>query len=1528
MPDADRGLASGLLVALAETYDGEHGLAYAGGALDADPGNDRALQLYVHYAGSLQREDDVSSRYLAYVTANPDGAMANEARQILAASYEAAGQHENALQVLRGTGDRPAMGRSGLAMPPTRPGLPPRMGTTGSGGGSLDATDRRSGGRPPAPPGFNQTGGAPAGYPQAQAPLPADRLQGVLDAAQMLAGKNRKAEALAKYKEVLETDAAHPEALAWVEDHLRTKRDYAQLRDVLLASTRALSGNDTLETRRERLREVAGLCEGNLRDIEGAVNAWRQLLTIDRADESARQALTRLLEKAQRWDELANVYEQEATVESDIEAKIQLEKKLATLQENKRKDFGAAAEAWERIAQMTPEDDRALATASRLFEKAGRLEQAAQVIFDNASNVEDPGQKSSLLERLGELREQLNETGAAGDAYAEAAEATDNPKLWESAERCFVAAERWDAAANAAGQRGTLANDAKQKAQAFARAAEHLGRAHDDEGALERLEQATDLDPWSDEYANALADRYFAAQKWEKLGQFLAKRGDRLADRGPRVAVRRQAATLFLTKLGDKEAAREQWLKVLEDGDDREALEKLIDDAVEREDHEEATTLLRRLGGIAVDKADKARVALREAELLAEGVGDIDMAIARYESILATLDATCRPALQAIADLQEARDNHAAAADALERELKLVADGQERGQIAGRLARLYEQHLDDPKNAIRALDVVRKADLEDFDALTRLCELNERVEAWDRVAELLAQRIEVEGDEQESSTMTAKLAGILADKLDRGDEALAALTELADMGDAPIRAAYVELGDRLGWKGIVASKLVEWWFEAKQGPERTTALRGAFDRFVEVGRAQDAARVGIEIIRSKGADRQLASTLEELAVKTGDHDALSMAHDLLSRELAGAERAGELVRQAELRVKAGMPAGEAIQHGESGLTSVQPSEVEPMLERLGQLAMKASEVVDLYERQVTRCKAPQDRVRALARAAQVAVTKGQVERARGFFDLALSSAPTDDILKSLEEAAAAGDSATGGEKLRRTLAASMAAGGQGARDGGRSRGVLLRRAAELAHKELRDVEQAFAWLGDALIAHVDPQSLDDLEALAKELGDPKRAEETLTRALSEVFDGPLVRQLLGRRAKLRRELMNDPHGAAADLKKLHDLSPTDQEVMDELSALLRELGDYRGMVQLYEDQILRGKDMTARAELARKVARMWEEQLQDPREAADAWRRVLRMKAGDAEATSGLERAKSNMLKKPDPNATDAYAPPKLQSVPPPAPARVPAPAVTRPAPMTERKSARDVSTLDSLGRESQSELLDVLEDDEELEAEAGTMEAESDDPSLTAAVPIPRIDDSAARFVEEDFEEAGEQTTEKPAFGHTPSTAYDDVTRDAPSTLTSATGEVDLDDRPTEAPPPRKPASTRPPPLPPLGSTGSSRFALGAAQVHQETLPLPEHHDLITAPGDTDMPRAGRGLGGTDENAASFEFPEETSIGEQPRFPSESPGEEHTLVGSADESSEAIEVVDELLDEEPQTLQEGAAPTKKTRSVPPPFPR
>jgi tetratricopeptide (TPR) repeat protein len=1242
VPADERSYAAELLVALSETYEGEHGLAYAGAALDIEPGHDRAIQLLIHYSRSLGSPPDLPQRCNAYLAANPNGSMVIEVRQALAASGGALAIEQTSDASLKAASDSTGIS-SGAPMTVKRTSMAPSKMS-----------------QPPPTEDAPVDSEVDASYRGREQPrLSPEKLQGILDAAQMLSGKGKKPEAFAKYKEVLESDPAHPEALAWVEDYLRAKRDYTLLRDVLLASIRATANvPETLETRKERLREVAGLCEGNLRDVDGAISAWRQLLALDRKDESARTALMRLLEKSQRWDELANVLEQEAAIEPDVETKVYLEKKLAKLQEDKRKDLVAAGEAWARIARLMPDEDQAILTASKLFEKGDRVDLAANIIAEGAPAIEDPVARGQLMQRLGELREQLGEPILAGDSYAEAADALRNGKLWDEADRLYSGAESWVKAANAAYQRGLLTGDLKQQAACFARAADYLTRANRHEEALERLEEATEHDPLNDDYASLLVARYNQNDQTEKLVAFLSKRGDRLTDRNKRISIRREAARLCASRLQDKELARELWLKLLEDGDDKEALERLIDDAVEREDHTEAATLLRRLGQNTVDKAEKARVALREAELLADGVGDIDTAISRYELILSELDPTCRPALQAIADLQENRGALAEAADALERELKLVADVQERGQIAARLARLYEK-LEDPRNAIRALDLVRKADLEDFDALTRLCELCEVTEQWGRVAELLVERIEIEADEQEVVALTTKLASILADKLDRGDEALGALTDLADQGVPSVRQAYIELGDRLGWKGIVASKLKEWWFDARHGPERTAALRGAFERFAEVGRDADAVTVAIELVRTKGADRKLAEHLEELAVKTGDQEALIVAHEVLTREVHGPDRALELVRQAEVRARAGMARQEAMAHGEQGLAFIPPSEAEPLLERLAALAAKPADVIDLYERQVVRSKAPPDRVRALARAAQVASMRGQPERARGFFELALSGAPSDETVNVLENAAREGDRQAGGDRLRRALCSALSQGGHGARDGGRTRANLLRRAATIAHRDLNDAEQAFTWLADALVAHVDSLTLDMLESLGIDTGDPRRTEAALTHALSEVFDSALVRQLLARRARIRRDQLVEPVNAASDLKKLHDLSPTDQAVMDELAGLYMELNDYKSLVNLYEDQILRCKDVNARAELARKVARIWEEQLADAREAADAWRRVLRMRAGDAEATQGLERAKTNQLKKPEGDPKFVYAPPKLVSDNPvPAPSR------------------------------------------------------------------------------------------------------------------------------------------------------------------------------------------------------------------------------------------------------------------------------
>ncbi len=1328
VPPNERDEAATLFVSLAETYQGEYGMTYSVYALRASPGHDRAMQLADYYAGQLGRTAELGPQYAAYLQANPNGFMAQDARgkvgnaqpppppQMRPSSPQAApsgggqygpGQVESGSRA-SGPGfgqGGPQQGAPGFGQGPQgqAPGFGqgPQQGAPGFGQGPQGQAPGFGQGPQPQGPGFGQApqqpgfGQGPQGQPSGQgypgapsqpqsggygqpsgaapsgpgqqygAPSASSSASGthqaqsasadmhvLLEEAQQEAAKGRKPQALVKYREVLKIDPANSEALSWVEEHLRQKRMYADLRDVLLAASRAPSVSN--DTKKQQLRDVAGLCETQLRDVETAISAYKQICQIDRGDEQAREQLRRLLERAARWDDLATLLEQEAMGAPDVEQKIALEKKLATLHEQKRKDTAAAAEAWARIAQLSPEDETPIQTAVKLFEKAERFDLAAQVIGDNIVGIQDKNTRGGLLQKLGELRLKVNDAAGAGDAFSEAASALGQAKLWEQAEKAYLGAGNFAEAARSVDERAQI-SEGKAQGALYAQAADLFLKANDPQSAIVKLEQAAELDPTNDSYSQALDEQYRKAGRESDLVTYLLARAQRLNDKGRRVAARRAAAEVQRS-LGDKEGAREALMLLLSDGDDPEALGILVGDAAERGDHQERVELLRRLGALTKNPAEKVALALQEADLLAGELDDVEGAIERYEAIFKNLDPKNRKALRSIADLQDRRSNPEGAAAALEREI-LLADGEDRVEIAQRLATIYETQLKNPRGAIKALEIVQTADPEDLDAAARLLRLSEEVEDWPRATALLALLIETEGDEEEASRMTRRLAELLADKLKKGDEALAALERMADQGDAPCRDAYIELGDRLGWKGIVATKIVAW-NESTLGPARNEALRSAFARFVEIGREADAARVAMELARSKGADNELASKLEELGTRLKNLDALSVAHDILAKELSGPARAAELVRQAEAQVAAGVDPLEAMQHGESGLASVPAADVEPLLSRLAALTQAPGHVIDLYERQIGRCRVPADRLGALARAAQVAAERGANDRARAFFEIALGGGVQEETIAMLEDAARNGDNRAGGVVLRSILAEALAAGGQGSRDGGRTRASLLRRGAKLAFRDLKDVDRAFHWLGDALIAHVDDATLDELEALGREINHVVRVEQTIGRALEEVFDGPLVRKLLHRRAKLRRDVLGDKKGAAVDLKKLHDLSPADQEVMNDLSNLLMSLGDHRGMIQLYEDQILRGRDPSQRAELARKVARLWEEEIGDPREAADAWRRVLRMKAGDQEATQGLERAKTGKLKRAEPRPAQPDVAPPQDTRTPAAPAK------------------------------------------------------------------------------------------------------------------------------------------------------------------------------------------------------------------------------------------------------------------------------
>jgi hypothetical protein len=328
--------------------------------------------------------------------------------------------------------------------------------------------------------------------------------------------------------------------------------------------------------------------------------------------------------------------------------------------------------------------------------------------------------------------------------------------------------------------------------------------------------------------------------------------------------------------------------------------------------------------------------------------------------------------------------------------------------------------------------------------------------------------------------MTRRLAEILEDKLNKGDEALAALERLADQGDAalPRRVRRARRSPRLEGHRRDEARRVERVDVSAPIATRPCARpsiassRSAATRTPRASRWSSRAR--------RAPINELADKLEQLATRLKNLDALGRARHpregALGRRARG--RAGPPGRGAR---PAGVDPLEAMQHGEAGPRQ-RPS-------RRGRAAARAPRGAHAGARPRHRSlrapgrplPRPADRLVALARAAQVAAERGANDRARASSSSPSAAACRKTPSRSLEDAARIGDEKAGGNALRSILAEALAAGGQGSRDGGRTR-ARSSAAPPPSPTAISRRRRAFHWLGDALIAHVDDASLDALEA--------------------------------------------------------------------------------------------------------------------------------------------------------------------------------------------------------------------------------------------------------------------------------------------------------------------------------------------------------------------------------------------------------------------------------------------------------------
>jgi tetratricopeptide (TPR) repeat protein len=189
----------------------------------------------------------------------------------------------------------------------------------------------------------------------------------------------------------------------------------------LLAARAARAGQaGDSEGELSRLRRVAEIYEGELKDPGQAVEALTRVHERAPNDRAALEALVRLRSAHQQWPEAAAAMHALLRVESG-EPATALALQLADLAEQKLKDPQLAESALRQVYERAPEHGATRERLKGLYEKAGAYDKLVPILADEEQRLQDSAQRVTVLNRIAALyKDRLGDPGSAV-AYLERA---------------------------------------------------------------------------------------------------------------------------------------------------------------------------------------------------------------------------------------------------------------------------------------------------------------------------------------------------------------------------------------------------------------------------------------------------------------------------------------------------------------------------------------------------------------------------------------------------------------------------------------------------------------------------------------------------------------------------------------------------------------------------------------------------------------------------------------------------------------------------------------------------------------------------------------------------------------------------------------------------------------------------------------------------------------------------------------------------------------------------------------------------
>jgi tetratricopeptide (TPR) repeat protein len=1075
------------------------------------------------------------------------------------------------------------------------------------------------------------------------------------------------------WQEVLQNDESNAEALAALGGLYERAKDFDKLATVL---ERQAEVTYDAPAKIQVLTKLGTIYGERLNNDDGAVNAWRALLTLDPNDRRAQDALKKkylalgrwddlevFYAESGKWDEFIRVLEQQEAKETGASAKISLLFKIAQLWADKKQKLDRAAKAYEKVLELEADNLQAAEALIPIYTAANNAKALANAIEVKLGHESDPAAKIELYREVAGLYEgKVKDPQKAFDRYLSAFELfPGDERTSEDVERAAKGTSRWDEVV-AAYRKAIDDADTNGERQTAIMLRLRLGRVLVDylqkiDDALQAYRAVYEADGENAEAIGALERLYRQTSRFADLLGIYEKKRDLSNANDEKRAINYEIAKLYENEIKDVDKAIATYVQVLEDeATDAQALAALDVLYGRLGRWEPYVDVLRRRIELDVGEKDLIDLKYRLGETLEKHLEDVAGALENYREIL-FLDPTherARVALEAMLT-GELRAEAAAILESIYEErgdwAKLIAaleilsvnegDVEKRVALKRKAARISAERVSDFKHAFAALASALRDD-------PSLAETRDEIESIADTSGGQRELVTLYGELAESLTDAAlsrdywlRIAGI-DDRLGDVDQAAQAYYKVLaiDPGDAHALAALEQLFTRTQrWQDLIG--VVERRIEQTNDAKDREGLYGTMAQIYDerLGRPEDAVSAYKKVLELDPASDRALKALD----------------DLFTRQKMWAELAENLEAQLALAATdeaqlALMLRLAALREGEMGMVDVaiegyrqvlerSPTDAQALaaLERLGRDAKYELTIADLleplyrhigdwqklvgvHEVQVRRSDDVSRRVDLLHQMAQLYEdSAGDLGSAFATLARALKEDSANETTQQqLDRVARATGRFEDLAKVFQDLAAQI--------DDPTYASALYMTSARVQENDLGNLDTAIALYRKVL--EIDPLSLAAAESLERLFRTAERYQELsiILQRKSEILEEPLDKKdALFQAAAIEEDVLNRSEAAIAVYSKVLEIDSDDVRAIDALIRRYLDLSRWQDLLAVYAKKADLVADVDEKKGIYYQVGAVYERELGDIPRAIDTYTKILELDPDDLQALSRLD---------------------------------------------------------------------------------------------------------------------------------------------------------------------------------------------------------------------------------------------------------------------------------------------------------------